>query len=103
MEHLIELMEDSSVDHFVMARDCHVHKDRKDTIKFKNGTHTDYTVRFIGEGPLQQNHFVIRADQTTLPISLREDLTPGIYSYLLDPVKATRFGAAAADPNVIVL
>ena len=94
-EHLVELMEDTSQSHYVMARDCYV--DRNDTIKWKNNTKTDYTIHFA-ECPLQVNNFTVRAHGVEGPHAVKSDAPSKTYAYKIQPLGA----AMAADPNVIV-
>jgi hypothetical protein len=96
MEHLVELMEDHSADHFVMARDCDVFSERKDTIKWINSTGTAYTIHFH-ESPLQGNDFVVPA-HGEVRSALKPMVVPGTYAYLI----RTAAKEMAADPNVIV-
>ena len=98
MEHVIELMEDTSPDHFVMARDCIVHRATNDTIKWKNNTKRDYTIHF-GEGcPVQENDFVVPAQGEKKPVGLTSGVAPGTYAYDI----LRKAAEIAADPNVIV-
>ena len=96
MEHIVELMEDHSTDHFVMARDCDVYSERKDTIKWKNDTATAYTIHFH-ESPFQGNDFVVPA-HGEVRSALKSTVVPGTYAYLI----LTAAAHMAADPNVIV-
>lgn len=91
MEHLVEIREDHT-------DDCDVYRDKKDTIKWKNGTDTDYKISFKGECPLQENDFTVMAHKEKGPVALKGGITPGTYPYLIEPAGA----AMAADPNVIV-
>jgi hypothetical protein len=98
MEHLVELVEDHSK--FVTARDCHVDRGKKDTIKWKNDTETDYTIHF-DDCPLEENDFTVLAHGEKGPFKLTTTLAK-TYAYDISPPKAMSGSVMAADPNVIV-
>jgi hypothetical protein len=101
MEHLIELMEDHSTDHYVMARDCHVNRTTNDLVRWKNETDTDYTIHF-DKTPFRENDFVVCAHREKGPMELAPKVVPKIYAYEIQPPKAKASTIMAADPNVIV-
>jgi len=97
MEHLVKLMEDDSPEHYVMARDCEIHRTSKDTITWKNSTRNPYTIHFTNS-PFQGNDFVVPPQGEVKSPALKADVEPGSYAYFIQPPAAEM----AADPNVIV-
>jgi hypothetical protein len=102
---IIELREDSSG--FVMARDCHLDSKKKDTVKWKNDTDTDYIIHF-DKCPFRENHFTVFAHSEKGPIELdpkvlaRTRVYPKTYAYEIRRPDANSGSVMAADPNVIV-
>jgi hypothetical protein len=99
----VELMKDHSG--FAMGRDCHVYRDKKDTITWTNDTDTPFTIHFA-QCPLKENDFTIPAKGRKGPIELdpnalpATDVYPKTYAY---EIRQTVAGSVmAADPNVIV-
>lgn len=101
MEHIVELMEDKTTEHFVAARDCVVERKTNDTVKWTNPTHTDYTIHF-DECPFLLNDFTVPAMGMKGPIALRPKIAAKNYAYEIQPPKAMASTVMAADPNVIV-
>jgi hypothetical protein len=98
MEQLVELKEK---DHVITAEECHVYRDRKDTIKWKNDTDTTYAIHF-DDCPLRDNNVTVPAKGISEVIALKDEVTPKTYAYEIRVAKAVSGSVMAADPNVIV-
>jgi hypothetical protein len=96
MEHLVEFKQGSN--HDITADPCDMYRDKKDTIKWKNDTDTNYTIHF-DNCPLRDNDVPVPAKGKSKAIPLRDNVSANIYTYRINAMPGS---VMAADPNVIV-